>query len=454
MNTVKNMYSENVIVADTTEGFSKEVDLKQGIRQGCPMSPILFALYMDWVTEQLKLLGIHRQGEPTMLAYADDILVWGYTVKEMEEKLKVVMQALEELGLRVSSKKSILQVNSWGVGKLQEVKDKDQWVVKLQNEVVRIPITRPPASFKYLGVWLNADSSCQENLDKLGEKVKGRLDIIESLRANPLTKAMLIKSRVVSVIDYSLGVHNAPMKWVVDLDRRIGNIISKAMGRMANCRRDLLYEPMELGGLGMVRLQDQYWKNRARVMVQLIKSGERTVDRGQEGWMVQMIREELGMEESSMDVVDDFKSILGKLNMEVIYRAEDGVEQVGKLGRWAFQAQKVARHREGKGNVLCMRNSGLNTAIPWGKYDTINVAILEWFQQMGGGNMAKLGQLVQGYVDQRKKEAKERSLILNSGVQMSEGLLEWVVAEGQGWGEIITNLSDRLGLFMVTRSIA
>jgi len=187
-----------------------------------------------------------------MLAYADDILVWGYTVKEMEEKLKVVMQALEELGLRVSSKKSILQVNSWGVGKLQEVKDKDQWVVKLQNEVVRIPITRPPASFKYLGVWLNADSSCQENLDKLGEKVKGRLDIIESLRANPLTKAMLIKSRVVSVIDYSLGVHNAPMKWVVDLDRRIGNIISKAMGRMANCRRDLLYEPMELGGLGMV----------------------------------------------------------------------------------------------------------------------------------------------------------------------------------------------------------
>jgi len=49
-----------VIVADTTEGFSKEVDLKQGIRQGCPMSPILFALYMDWVTEKLNLLGIHR----------------------------------------------------------------------------------------------------------------------------------------------------------------------------------------------------------------------------------------------------------------------------------------------------------------------------------------------------------------------------------------------------------
>jgi len=59
------------------------------------------------------------------------------------------------------------------------------------------------------------------------------------------------------------------------LDGKLGNIISKSMGRMTSCRRNLLYEPMELGGLGMVRLQDQYWINRARVMVQLIKAGGR-----------------------------------------------------------------------------------------------------------------------------------------------------------------------------------
>ena len=210
LGVVQKMYGENIIVADTTEGATRAVDMRQGIRQGCLMSPILFALYLDWVTESLKLLNIHRTGEPTMLAYADDILVRGYSQEEVGKKLQVVVQALEDLGLQINSKKSLMQVNSWGVGELGQNWDKAQWQVVTRKQTTCIPITRPPESFKYLGIWLDADSDCQTNLDKLEKKVMGRLDIIEGLKANPLTKAMLIKSRVVSVINYSLGIHNAP----------------------------------------------------------------------------------------------------------------------------------------------------------------------------------------------------------------------------------------------------
>ena len=120
------------------------------------------------------------------------------------------------------------------------------------------------------------------------------------------------------------------------LDGKIGSIISKSMGRMTNCRRDLLYEPMEMGSLGMVRLQDQYCKNRARVMMQLIKAGDRMRDRGQDGWIVQMIQEELEMEHSSLDIMRNLKQILGELQVELVYKIGKGRERVSKLEQWAY----------------------------------------------------------------------------------------------------------------------
>ncbi len=374
--------------------------------------------------------------------------MWGYSQEEVGKKLQIVVQALEELGLQISSKKSLIQINSWGVGKL----DKAQWQVVTRKQTTCIPVTRPPESFKYLGVWLDADSDCQTNLDKLEKKVMGRLDIIEGLKANPLTKAMLIKSRVVPVINYSLGIHNAPREWCVKLDGKIGSIISKSMGRMTNCRRDLLYEPMEMGGLGMVRLQDQYWKNRARVMVQLIKAGDRMRDRGQEGWIVQMIQEELEMEHSSLDIIRDLKQILGELQVELVCKIGEGREKVSKLEQWAYGPRKRERlmgfGEKGEGP----RSRGMIIEIPWGQEDVINVGVLEWFQQLAGGNMARLGQQVQEYVSHRKEVVQKEGLVGCTGIQMSEGLVQWVISGKQRWGEVITNLPDRLGLCSVVRS--
>ena len=75
----------------------------------------------------------------------------------MEKKLQVVVQALEELGLQISRKKSLVQVNSWVVGKLGLNWEEPEWKVVTNRQTVGIPVKNPPESFKYLGIWLDAD---------------------------------------------------------------------------------------------------------------------------------------------------------------------------------------------------------------------------------------------------------------------------------------------------------
>ena len=54
LENMKAMYEGATVQALTEQGKTKAVNMARGIRQGCPMSPILFALYVEPITRALK----------------------------------------------------------------------------------------------------------------------------------------------------------------------------------------------------------------------------------------------------------------------------------------------------------------------------------------------------------------------------------------------------------------
>ena len=64
--------------------------MKRGIRQGCPLSPVLFALYIQPIAEALQELmqkkNLYKVGKPNMLFYADDMVLWGTTKEELQQE--------------------------------------------------------------------------------------------------------------------------------------------------------------------------------------------------------------------------------------------------------------------------------------------------------------------------------------------------------------------------------
>jgi len=142
------------------------VKMVKGIKQGCPMSPMLFAIYMQMVTIALRSSIREREDEPCMLLYADDMVVWADTEEELKTKLECVMSSMASLGLRLNTNKMELQHNCY-VRPSKEGKMESFGQGGDKIDLKYLPIGKP---IRYLGAWTTADHNSTHGLEVLKEK--------------------------------------------------------------------------------------------------------------------------------------------------------------------------------------------------------------------------------------------------------------------------------------------
>ncbi|KAH7713984.1 hypothetical protein AAVH_18661 [Aphelenchoides avenae] len=109
------------ILEDVYDGCTTEIKLfhnpvtipiKRGVRQGDTISPKLFTAALDEVIQPLgwetrKGCGITIEGRKlTHLRFADDIVLIGGTIKEVERRLAELNRASEAVGLRINRSKT------------------------------------------------------------------------------------------------------------------------------------------------------------------------------------------------------------------------------------------------------------------------------------------------------------------------------------------------------------
>ena len=86
-------------------GLSEEFSVKVGVHQGSVLSPLLFAMVIDEVTENA------RKGWMKQILYADDLVLMGETMEELRENFDEWREAFESKGLRVNLGKTKLMVS-------------------------------------------------------------------------------------------------------------------------------------------------------------------------------------------------------------------------------------------------------------------------------------------------------------------------------------------------------
>ncbi|KAK3553819.1 hypothetical protein QTP70_012215 [Hemibagrus guttatus] len=126
-----------------TEDFKVEV----GLHQGSALSPFLFAIVMDQLSEEV------RQESPWTMMFADDIVICSESREQVEENLERWRFALERRGMKVSrSKTDYMCVNENSVG---------SGTVRLQGEEVK-----KVQEFKYLGSTVQSNGECGKEVKK------------------------------------------------------------------------------------------------------------------------------------------------------------------------------------------------------------------------------------------------------------------------------------------------
>ncbi|KAK3543189.1 hypothetical protein QTP70_012289 [Hemibagrus guttatus] len=143
---VQDMYERSRTVVRCAVGQTEEFSVEVGLHQGSALSPFLFAMVMDQLSEEV------RQESPWTMMFADDIVICSESREQVEENLERWRFALERRGMKVSrSKTEYMCVNE----------REGSGTVRLQGEEVK-----KVQEFKYLGSTVQSNGECGKEVKK------------------------------------------------------------------------------------------------------------------------------------------------------------------------------------------------------------------------------------------------------------------------------------------------
>ncbi|KAK3560311.1 hypothetical protein QTP86_006300 [Hemibagrus guttatus] len=143
---VQDMYERSRTVVRCAVGQTEEFKVEVGLHQGSALSPFLFAMVMDQLSEEV------RQESPWTMMFADDIVICSESREQVEENLERWRFALERRGMKVSrSKTEYMCVNE----------REGSGTVRLQGEEVKKVL-----EFKYLGSTVQSNGECGKEVKK------------------------------------------------------------------------------------------------------------------------------------------------------------------------------------------------------------------------------------------------------------------------------------------------
>ncbi|KAK3541900.1 hypothetical protein QTP86_008111 [Hemibagrus guttatus] len=126
--------------------FLLHTQVEVGLHQGLALTPFLFAIVMDQLSEEV------RQESPWTMMFADDIVICSESREQVEENLERWRFALERRGMKVSrSKTEYMCVNE----------REGSGTVRLQGEEVK-----KVQEFKYLGSTVQSNGECGKEVKK------------------------------------------------------------------------------------------------------------------------------------------------------------------------------------------------------------------------------------------------------------------------------------------------
>ncbi|KAK3566996.1 hypothetical protein QTP86_008531 [Hemibagrus guttatus] len=143
---VQDMYERSRTVVRCAVGQTEEFNVEVGLHQGSALSPFLFAMVMDQLSEEV------RQESPWTMMFADDIVICSESREQVEENLERWRFVLERRGMKVSgSKTEYMCVNE----------REGSGTVRLQGEEVK-----KVQEFKYLGSTVQSNGECGKEVKK------------------------------------------------------------------------------------------------------------------------------------------------------------------------------------------------------------------------------------------------------------------------------------------------
>uniref|UniRef100_A0A803SUI6 Reverse transcriptase domain-containing protein n=1 Tax=Anolis carolinensis TaxID=28377 RepID=A0A803SUI6_ANOCA len=260
---IDKLYSTNYAAIQVNDGLTEKIRLTRGTRQGCPLSPTLFAIVIEilanMIREDTNIKGIGREGRYKICLFADDTLL---SLENPIEQLKRIETHLTEFG-EVTG----LQVN-WNKSEIllfNYTKEEEERI--REGGLCRIKIKK---SIKYLGINISNEIGNLErdNIIRLRKNVKDTLAKFTKLKLSWFGRIALIKMKILPKINFLFRM--LPIKISTGKITNWQNMINTFCNgnKRARINKEKWYKIQKNGGLGIPNLKLYYMANQLRYIIE------------------------------------------------------------------------------------------------------------------------------------------------------------------------------------------
>eukprot|EP00731_Ephydatia_muelleri_P013812 Em0007g1122a len=222
---IQDIYAGSTTCVRTKSETSASIACERGVKQGCPLSPILFNFVMESIIRSVE--EVHDAGYKianssiTTLAYADDLCVLSSSRTLMQQMMDRAHQAGSWAGLTFNTKKCASLTILRGQGRRQRA----------------VPF-QPNLAWRWGEEYLQdceaimkSDLSDWQKLDALHRFAKPRLV-------------------------YPLQNLTPPIRWATNLDKAVRKVVKQCLKLPRRTITSFLYSPTRRGGLGIPNVVD------------------------------------------------------------------------------------------------------------------------------------------------------------------------------------------------------
>ncbi|XP_025262540.1 uncharacterized protein LOC112637315 [Camponotus floridanus] len=250
VNVWNSMYDGCSTRVRTAEGYTTPVLIRSGVRQGCPLSPIVFDLAIDSVLRAVTAVDVGFDllgSRHSIVAYADDIALVADTPEGMRRLLAVAEGAASSVGLRFNPAKCATLHLAAGSG--------DRVLPTtfvIQGQPVHCLASGEP--YRHLGV-PTGSSVDQTPFVTIGGLLEDLRAVDQSLLA-PWQKLELVATNILPRLDFLLRGATVEKKPLKAADLQVRRMAKSWLNLPQRASAEVVYLPPRVGGCGLLPLAD------------------------------------------------------------------------------------------------------------------------------------------------------------------------------------------------------
>ena len=254
---------QNASTRIKVNGFlSNNIPLRRGVRQGCPLSMVLYVLVIEVLALQFRsnqnLVGFRVGGEKIIsLHYADDAVVVILQNRCFKEVIKELEAYEEASGAKVNYEKT----RGLWCGKWKDRSDKPLGIRWTNGNV------------KNLGVYFGNDRPDLITFGSIVDEIKRSLDFWKQFRLCVFAKARVIEIFHASRLWFASTFYNVPPDVLVDLQRCFRDFVNFP-GKVVTVAEVECQKLREDGGIKLIDIATKCRAYRIMWLIDLIKNEE------------------------------------------------------------------------------------------------------------------------------------------------------------------------------------